>query len=239
MPVAANPGPRPVLCVRTFFVHSWREHATKSVFLEPGMLKIYGWKRSRAIRCMWVMEELGLDYEQVPLNPHAGETRTPEYLALNPSGKIPTLVHDDFVLTESMAINWYLASSFPGTLLPREPRLGARVQQWTSWSITELEPPVVSIMREGRRSKEQIDAGRIEAWRAGIHGILETVLEPHLAREKFLLPGGSFTLADLNVASVASSLQAFDIGLDRHPNVADWMQRCFSREAWARVQQSA
>ena len=115
------------------------------------MLKIYGWKRSRAARCMWVMEEMSLDYEQVPLNPHAGETRTPEYLALNPSGKIPTLVHDDFVLAESMAINWYLASSFPGTLLPRDPRHGAKIQQWTLWAITELEPPVVAIMREGRR----------------------------------------------------------------------------------------
>ena len=201
------------------------------------MLKIYGWKRSRAARCMWVMEELGLDYEQIPLNPHAGETRTPEYLALNPSGKIPTLVHDDFVLTESMAINWYLASSFPGTLLPGGPRHGATVQQWTSWAITELEPPVVAIMREGRRPKDEIDEARIEAWRAGIYGILEAVLEPHLNRHEFLLPGSAFTLADLNVASVASTLQVFDIGLDGHPGIADWMQRCFSRDAWARVQQ--
>jgi glutathione S-transferase len=63
------------------------------------------------------------------------------------------------------------------------------------------------------------------------------VLEPHLNRQEFLLPGNTFTLADLNVASVASSLQAFDITLDRHPSVADWMQRCLSREAWARVRQ--
>jgi glutathione S-transferase len=105
------------------------------------------------------------------------------------------------------------------------------------WAITELEPPVVAIMREGRRPKEQIDGARIEAWHAGIHGILETVLEPHLSRQQFLLPGNTFTLADLNVASVASSLQVFDITLDRHPAVADWMQRCLSREAWARVQQ--
>src|SRR5262245_50946421 len=159
-----------------------------------GMLKIYGWKRSRAIRCMWVMEELGLEYEQVPLNPHAGETRTPEYLALNPSGKIPTLVHDDFVLTESMAINWYLASVFPGTLQPRDPRQAAKVQQWTSWAITELEPPVIAIMREGRRDKEQIDTGRIEAWHAAVHGMLDVVLEPHLARQQYLLPGDAFTL---------------------------------------------
>jgi glutathione S-transferase len=107
---------------------------------------------------MWVLEELGLDYEQVPLNPHAGETRTPDYLALNPSGKIPTLVHDAFVLSESMAINWYLASAFPGTLLPREPSHAAKALQWTSWAITELEPTVVAIMREGRRPKDRARA---------------------------------------------------------------------------------
>ncbi len=82
------------------------------------MLRIYGWKRSRVVRCMWTMEELGLQYEQIPLNPNEGQTRTPDYLALNPQGKIPTLVHDDFVLTETMAINAYLASSFPGSLWP-------------------------------------------------------------------------------------------------------------------------
>jgi glutathione S-transferase len=201
------------------------------------MLKIYGWKRSRAARCMWVMEELGLDYEQVPLNPHAGETRTAEYLALNPSGKIPTLVHDDLVLTESMAINWYLSSSFPGALLPRAPRQQAKVHQWTSWAITELEPSIVGIMREGRRPREQIDEARIEAGRASVHTVLETVLEPHLGRQPFLLSGDTFTLADLNVASVVSTLQVFDIPLDRHPRVADWLRRCLSREAWSRVQQ--
>ena len=102
------------------------------------MLRIYGWKKSRAVRCMWVLEELGLEYEQIPLNPHAGETRTPEYLALNPAGKIPTLVHDGFVLSETVAINWYLASSFPGTLLPADRQAQAQTQQWTSWALSDL-----------------------------------------------------------------------------------------------------
>ena len=203
------------------------------------MLRIYGWKRSRAARCMWVMEELGLTYEQIPLNPHAGETRTPEYLALNPSGKIPTLVHDGFVLTESAAISWYLASTFPSALLPRDPQLAAKVQQWTSWALTELEPLLVGIMRENRRPKEQIDATRIEAARADVHQVIATTLEPRLAASQYLLDGQGFTLADLNVASVTSVLQVFEMPLDRHPAVADWMRRCFAREAWARAQQRA
>jgi len=203
------------------------------------VLKIYGWKRSRAVRCMWVLEELGLAYEQIPLNPQAGETRTPEYLALNPAGKIPTLVHDGFTLSESIAINWYLASRFPGTLLPHDPRLAAKVLQWTSWGVTELEPPLVSIMREGRRGPGESDPQRIAAWRDDIHRLIAAVLEPALARSPYLLPDQGFTLADLNVAGVASAMQVFEISLDQHPSVADWMRRCFAREAWTRAQQRA
>jgi len=203
------------------------------------MLKIYGWKRSRAIRCIWTLEELGLDYEQVPLNPHAGETRTPEYLALNPSGKIPTLVHDDFVLTESAAINYYLASVFPGTLLPRDARDVAKVQQWTSWAITELEPPLVAIMREGRRSAEQIDQTRIASGHAEVHQTVDRILEPHLAQQSQMLSGSAFTLADLNVACVVGSIPMLGLELTAHPNVAAWLQRCHARPAWQRAQEKS
>jgi len=203
------------------------------------MLKIYGWKKSRASRCMWVLEELGLTYEQVPLNPHAGETRNPEYLALNPSGKIPTLVHDGFVLRESVAINWYLAANFPGSLLPRDPQQQALVQQWTAWAVTELEPPMVAIMREGRRAPDKIDAERIVAARAEVHALVDKVLEPALAGGGYLLKGQEFTLADLNVACVAAVMPVFEITLEQHPGVADWMRRCYARPAWARAQQRA
>jgi glutathione S-transferase len=201
------------------------------------MLQLYGWKRSRAIRCMWALEELGLEYEHIPLNPHAGETRTPDYLALNPSGKVPTLVHDGFVLTESMAINLYLASTIPNSLLPRDPQAVAKLHQWNSWALSELEPPVVAIFREGRRPPEAIDQSRIEGWRGDVHKMLETVLEPHLARQANILPGPAFTLADLNVASVVSSLPMVGISLDGHPQVDAWFKRCFARDAWRRVQE--
>jgi len=136
-----------------------------------------------------------------------------------------------------VAINWYLASTFPGSLLPRDTKSAAKVQQWTSWAVTELEPPLVSIMREGRRAKEEVDTSRIEAARAEVHAMVDAVLEPALAREQYLLESVGFTLADLNVACVASVMEMFEIKLDRHPAVADWMRRCFGREAWTRAQQ--
>jgi glutathione S-transferase len=188
---------------------------------------------------MWVMEELGLEYERIPLNQSEGENRAPDYLALNPQGKIPTLVHDDFVLSETMAINTYLASSFPGSLWPSTARGVAKMQQWTSWAISELEPPMVAIMRESRRLAEQIDQSRIDGWRADVHRMIDAVLEPILGRQPYLLEDSGFSLADLNVAAVASVAAVFDIGLGGHPNTDQWMKRCFARDAWRRVMERA
>jgi glutathione S-transferase len=203
------------------------------------MIKIYGWKRSRAARVLWVLEELGVPYEHIPLNHTLGETRTPEYLALNPSGKIPTLVHDGFVLTETIAINLYLASLFPGSLMPRDTQGVALLNQWTSWAVTEVEPLLVNVMREGRRPTDKIDAGRVAAWRADIQAMVATTLEPHLARQAQILPGTAFTLADLNVASVINTLPMMEIHLATYPHVDAWLRRCVSREAWQRAQACA
>jgi glutathione S-transferase len=200
------------------------------------MLKIYGWKRSRTIRCLWVLQELGLEYEHIPLNPNLGETRVAEYLALNPSGKIPTLVDDDFVLTETIAINAYLASGHPGALWPREPRAVAALNRWTSWAVTELEPAVVAIFREGQRAPEQIDRVRIEAWKANIAKMLGDVLEPHLARHTYVLPGKDFTLADLNLAALVGNVKSFNLLPNEMQHTERWLQRCLARPAWQRIQ---
>ncbi|HEV2302443.1 MAG TPA: glutathione S-transferase N-terminal domain-containing protein, partial [Stellaceae bacterium] len=73
-------------------------------------LRIYGVARSRAFRTLWMAGELGLDYEQVPVD--LGETRSPAYLAVNPNGHIPAIDDEGFILWESMAINLYLAKKY-------------------------------------------------------------------------------------------------------------------------------
>jgi glutathione S-transferase len=203
------------------------------------MRKIYGWKRSRALRCLWALEELGLEYEHIPLNPNLGETRTPGYLALNPSGKIPTLVEDDFVLTESIAINAYLASRNPGSLWPSAPRSIAKVNQWVSWSVTELEPPVVAIFREGRKPPDQIDRARVAGWQADVAKMLKEILEPHLATQSHLLPGEDFTLADLSLAALVGNVKAFNLLPAECVRTERWLQRCLSRPAWQKIQEPA
>ena len=72
------------------------------------MIKLYGIPASRASRCLWMLEELGVQYENVPVN-FIGEAQKPDYLKLNPNGKVPTLDDDGLILFESLAINLHLA----------------------------------------------------------------------------------------------------------------------------------
>jgi glutathione S-transferase len=199
------------------------------------MLTIYGQKASRAARCLWVLEELGVPYQHAPLNQNTGETRTAEYLAINPSGKVPSLRHDGFVLTETMAINEYLTNTFPNALLPRDKQAVAKLHQWTSWVLTEVEPHLVAIFKEGRRPQQQQDASRVESWRAEIVKALTTVLEPALTGRQYLL-GAEFTLADLNVASTLAPLAMLGIDIGKLPNIDAWLKRCLGRDANKRSQ---
>jgi glutathione S-transferase len=196
-------------------------------------LKIYGKKKSRANRCLWALEEVGLPYEHIPTDQDSGENRTPEYLAINPSGKVPTLVDGDFVLTESLAINLYLAGKKP-ELLPSTPRATASMMQWTLWAATEPEYQLTMIVREMRRGDAK-DPQRIAAATEGLRACLKT-LETHLAKGTSYILGDTFTIADLNVASVLCVVGMMGVTLDAYPAIDAWMKRCLSRPAWLKVQ---
>ena len=85
------------------------------------MIRLYGEPRSQAFRCVWMLEELGLDFELVPTSFSNGESRAPDFLAINPNGKVPVLVDGDTTVWESLAINHYLADRYDGGLRPRTP----------------------------------------------------------------------------------------------------------------------
>ena len=81
------------------------------------MLTIYGYPNSRSTRVVWVLEEVGTEYEYVYVNLMAGAGRQPDYLALNTGGKVPTLVDGALILTESGAICTYIGDCFPALSL--------------------------------------------------------------------------------------------------------------------------
>jgi glutathione S-transferase len=99
------------------------------------MIQIYGVPWSRASRCLWVLEEVGAEYSKLPVV----DTRAPDYLAINPNGRVPALVDDDVVIWESLAINLYLARRFPSDLSPKSMPEEAHVLKWSFWAESELE----------------------------------------------------------------------------------------------------
>src|SRR5499433_1692213 len=103
-------------------------------------LRIYGVARTRAFRVLWIAKELELDYEHMPLEIGAAGAGKPEYLAINPNGRLPAIDDGGFVLWESLAITLYLAKKHStGKLYPATLEGEAKVWQWSLWAVQEVD----------------------------------------------------------------------------------------------------
>jgi len=198
---------------------------------EPGVkhLRIYGVARTRAFRALWVAEELGIPYEHKPIEIGDAGARTPEFLALNPNGRLPVIVDGDFVLPESLAITLYLAKKHSfGKLYPDRLEDEARVWQWSFWAVAEVDRGVNiwSLHAVRLPPAERDTVLREEALK--VIAAPFKVLDAAVAQQPYLL-GADFTVADLNVAAVIS--RAVDMDLSAWPNVKAWLLRCFDRPA--------
>jgi glutathione S-transferase len=193
-------------------------------------IQLYGGANSRAFRVMWMLHELGLDYEQHSLDFMTGALQTDEFLQINVNGRIPALVDKGETYWESLAINLYLASAYGGPLTPVGPVETARAMQWSLWAANELETPLLVVLCNRKMfvpadrdsSEEQVALAKI----ARPLNALERVLKgtPHLIAERF-------TVADLNVASVMIMAKLADLDLSPWPNVEKWFTQALSRPA--------
>ena len=103
------------------------------------MLQLYGNSRSRAMRCLWMLEEVGEPYQLIEKSTRADDLQSAEYLGLNPNARIPTLVDGEVVLWESMAINLYLAQKYQGPMHCAGPEVLGLAAQWSFWAVLETE----------------------------------------------------------------------------------------------------
>ena len=138
------------------------------------MIKIYGKKLGSAFRCHVLMIEMGIDYEEIDVDLRKGEQFEPEYLELNPNGKVPSIVDGDFVLWESMAINNYLATKFDSDLIGDSPEDKALIDQWSYWALLELQDHLYTIaFQKFRVPDEERDEKAIEKAMEALPGVLK------------------------------------------------------------------
>ena len=192
-------------------------------------LRIYGIARTRAFRAIWMAEELGLAYEHLPIEIGDAGARAPEFLRLNPNGRLPFIDDGGFVLFESLAITLYLAKKYSnGKLYPGTPEGEAKAWQWTSWALNEVDRGVnIWSLHAVRLPAAERDAGkRDEALK--VLAAPFKVLDAALATQDYLL-GDDFTVADLNVAAVIS--RAVDMDIAAVPSLKTWLTRCLERPA--------
>jgi glutathione S-transferase len=192
-------------------------------------MRIYGIARTRAFRALWMAKELALSYEHVPIEIGEAGARKPEYLALNPNGRLPAIDDHGFVLWESLAITLYLAKKHSlGHLYPATLEGEAKAWQWSLWAVQEVDRGVnIWSLHAVRLPPPERDAARL----AEALKVLEApfrVLDGALAGTRYLL-GDDFTVADLNVASVIS--RAIDMDLSSKPRLAAWLRDCLGRPA--------
>jgi glutathione S-transferase len=208
------------------------------------MMRLYEFAPTRSIRARWTLQELGVDFEVVSVNLLAGEHRQPEFLAINPAGKVPVLVDGDQVLSESVAITIYLAEKYPDKgLIPRQGDTRAQAMRWLLFTTTELEQPLWRIARHTALYPEEKRLPGDVALAREDFTAMAKVLDQHMVEREFVV-GDGVTIADFVLAYTLDWAQMVGL-LDGLPRLEGYMERMYDRprapmrikEAFASLQQ--
>lgn len=195
------------------------------------MITLYEYGPTRSARCLWTLRELDVPFERVEVDLRAGAHRGEGYLAMNPMGRVPTLVFDGQILTESLAICTFLADRFPEAgLLPSAGTLErAEHDQWMFFLATELDAPLWRIRRntvllpEERRVPADVPLAGDDFREAA------AALDGRLGGRSFLA-GDRFTVADIAMTHTLFWATWNDL-LDESPRLAAYMERHLARPA--------
>ncbi len=197
------------------------------------------WGRANSVnvqKVLWCLYELELAYQRIDAGMAFGKNHEPEYLAMNPNGRVPTLVDGDFVLWESNSIMRYLVLAYrpQSPLYPKDPKGRASVDRWLDWTLSTLQPvdrPVFwALVRTPLAQRDMVaiqkDADAESAqWR---------VVELYLKTRRFIT-GDEFTLADIALGAYARRWFGVEgIAKPSLPHLERWFGELASRPGFVR-----
>jgi len=193
-------------------------------------MKLYEFGPTRSLRARWTLQELGVDFEPVRVNLPAGEHQRPQFLRINPAGKIPVLVDGDMVLTESVAIVLYLAEKYSDKgLLPAGVAERAQVNRWLLFAATELEQPLWRMARHTTLYPEEQRLPQDVAIASREFKEMAAVLNEHMKGREFVA-GDRVTVADFVTAYTLDWGNEYKL-LGEFPDLVAYMERMYARPA--------
>jgi glutathione S-transferase len=202
------------------------------------MIKLYGSGISYNVnKVRYCLNYLNLGYDWEQTNPMQGENQTVEYLNICPTGKIPSIEIDGFMLFESNAINRYLARKSMSSIFPLDEKSQATMDAWMDYVSIHMAQAVNRVMFNRLMAPivgEKVDQ---ESLKVGLKFLEKyfPVIEKQLSKNKFLA-GNEFTLADINLLAVLDPCELIQVSLARFPNITKWRnalktqsfyQKCF------------
>lgn len=192
------------------------------------MLKLYGTPPTRALRVVWLLNELGLEHELHPVDLMQDEHHQQDFLSLNPAAKVPVLVDGNLVLTESAAIQLYLAEKYPQAgFIPETLEDRAQMYRWMFFLVTEVEQPLWRIARhtfvypDEKRIPQDVELARQECLE------MIAVLERHMSEREFMV-GDRLSVADFNAAYTLDWANTEEM-LESAPRLRDYLKAMYAR----------
>ena len=194
------------------------------------MLKVLGRATSGNVqKVLFGLEEAGIPYSREDYGRQFNNTQTPEYKALNPNGKVPTLIDGDTVIWESNTILRYLAATSARSLTGATPAEVSGVERWMDWLLASLNPVYLTMFKDAKKPAAE-RVSDFDAQAAELAALLK-LADGHLAgRDWFALD--RLTLADIALGPIVARCLAFPIALPDTPNLKAWMARIESRPAF-------
>lgn len=196
------------------------------------MLRLLGRSTSGNVqKVLWLMEEMGLEYAREDYGRQFGNTADADYLSLNPTGKVPTLVDNDTVVWESNTILRYLCAREGSDFLPVDAAARCQAEIWMDWQLASLNGPYLEVFRAAK--KPEAERGDIQKLGDALAAQL-ALLDGRLDGCDWL-GGSAMTVAEFALGPIVPRCLNFPVSLPEMPHLRRWLSALSERAAFQKV----